>query len=67
MLAKAGKEMDTAKRKALYAEFQKKVVDDCPMAFIYVQPMYIIYNKRVGNPVTDGWGFFQPGDELYIK
>lgn len=67
LLEKAGKEMDLEKRKALYAEFQKKVVDDCPLAFVYVSPYHLIYNKRVGNPVTTPWGFFQPGDQLYVK
>jgi peptide/nickel transport system substrate-binding protein len=67
LLERAANETDQQKRKALYAEFQKKVVDDCPMAFIYIVPYHLIYNKRVGNPVTDAWGFFQPGDELYVK
>ncbi len=67
LLEKAGKEMDLEKRKALYAEFQKKIVDECPLAFVYVAPYHLIYNKRVGAPVTTPWGFFQPGDLLYVK
>ncbi len=68
LLEKAGKEMDTAKRRVLYAEFQKKVVDDCPLAFAFVNPYHLVYNKqRVGAPVTTPWGFFQPGDQLYVK
>lgn len=67
LLEKAGKEMDLEKRKALYAEFQKKIVDECPIAFIDVIPYHLIYNKRVGAPVTTPWGFFQPGDLLYVK
>ena len=67
LLEKAGKEMDIEKRKALYAEFQKKIVDECALAFVYVNPNHLIYNERVGNPVSTPWGFFQPGDELYIK
>ena len=67
ILEKAGKEMDLEKRKALYAEFQKIVVDDCPLAFVYVSPYHLIYNKRVGNAVNTPWGFFQPGDLLYVK
>ena len=67
ILEKAGKEMDMEKRKALYAEFQKIVVDDCPLAFVYVSPYHLIYNKRVGNAVNTPWGFFQPGDLLYVK
>lgn len=67
LLEKAGKEMDHAKRKALYAEFQKIVVDDCPLAYVYVSPYHLIYNQRVGNAVNTPWGFFQPGDLLYVK
>jgi peptide/nickel transport system substrate-binding protein len=67
LLEKAGREMDLERRKALYAEFQKKIVDDCPLAFVFVVPYRLIYNKRVGNPVTSPWGFFQAGDELYVK
>ena len=67
LLEKAGKEMDAEKRKALYAEFQKIVVDDCPLAFVYVSPYHLIYNNRVGNAVNTPWGFFQPGDLLYVK
>jgi peptide/nickel transport system substrate-binding protein len=67
LLEKAGQEMDLEKRKALYAEFQKIIVDDCPMAFVNVIPYHLIYNKRVGAPVTTPWGFYQPGDLLYVK
>ena len=67
LLEKAGSEMNLEKRKVLYAEFQKKIVDDCPLAYVYVQPYHLIYNERVGNPVTTPWGFFTPGDQLYIK
>ena len=67
LLEKAGKEMDLEKRKALYAEFQKEIVDECPLAFVFCPPYHLIYNKRVGAPVTTPWGFFTPGDELYVK
>lgn len=67
LLEKAAKEMDTAKRKAFYAEFQKKVVEDCPLAFVYVTPYHLIYNKRVGEAVNTPWGFFTSGDQLYVK
>ncbi len=67
ILEKAAKEMDPEKRKVLYAEFQKIVVDDCPLAFVYVTPYHLVYNKRVGAPVTTPWGFFQPGDQLYVN
>lgn len=67
LLERAGTEMDLGKRKALYAEFQKKVVDDCPLTFVYVTPYHLVYNKRVGAAVNSPWGFFQSGDQLYVK
>jgi peptide/nickel transport system substrate-binding protein len=67
ILEKAAKEMEPEKRKQLYVEFQKLVVDDCPLAFIYVTPYHLVYNRRVGAPVTTPWGFFQPGDQLYVN
>jgi peptide/nickel transport system substrate-binding protein len=67
LLEKAGKEMNQAKRKALYEEFQKKVVDDCPLAFVFVTPYRLVYNKRVGAAVNTPWGFFQSGDQLYVN
>ena len=36
LLAKATVERDTEKRKALYHEFQKQVVNDVPVAFTHV-------------------------------
>ncbi len=67
ILDEAGGEMDMDKRKALYAKFQEIIVDDCPLIYLTVTPYHLIYNKKVGNPVTSPWGFFQPGDELYVK
>jgi peptide/nickel transport system substrate-binding protein len=67
LLERAAKETDQQKRKVLYADFQRRIVDDCPMAFIFIAPYQLVYSKRVGNPVTDPWGFFQPGDELYVN
>jgi peptide/nickel transport system substrate-binding protein len=68
ILAEAAKEMDREKRKELYAEFQKIVVEDAPLIYMYVSPYHLVYNNtRVGDPVNTPWGFFQPGDLLYAK
>jgi hypothetical protein len=67
LLEAAGAEMDMNKRKALYADFQKKIVDECPVIYLTVLPYHMLYNKRVGNPNESPWGFFGPGDDIYIK
>ncbi len=65
VLNQAAVEMDQAKRKALYAEFQKIVVDDAPIAYINVNPFYIAYDKRLRNVNTTIWGSMSPMNEVY--
>ena len=62
-------ENNEAKRKALYAEFQKKVVDEAPVIYINASPYHTIYNnKRIGNPpVATIWSLSSPMDDVYIK
>lgn len=67
LLEAAGAEMDLNKRKALYSQFQNKIVEECPVIFLTVLPYHMVYNKRVGNPNESPWGFFGPGDDIYIK
>ena len=55
-LAAAGQEMNGAKRKELYRQFQKTVVDDCPVAFIYEQTFYEAYLAKVTNRPDGIWG-----------
>jgi peptide/nickel transport system substrate-binding protein len=55
-LAAAGQEMDAAKRKELYKQVQKTVVDDCPVAFIYEQSFYEGYTAKVVSPPNGIWG-----------
>jgi peptide/nickel transport system substrate-binding protein len=59
LLADAGKERDAAKRKALYAEFQKIVVDDAPIAFLY-EPNFSVGFRRVADPKASVWGLMAP-------
>ncbi len=64
LLAQAGQEMDLEKRKALYAEFQKIVVDDAPIYYLNVIPYKTIAKKGVVG-IPDGiWGAVAPMDEL---
>ncbi len=65
LLERAGREMDPAKRKALYAEFQRIVVDDLPIYFINILPNYTIYHKDLRNPPLTIWGAMAPLDKVY--
>lgn len=65
LLAKAAVESDIAKRKALYAEFQKIVVDDVPIAYINTLPFYIAYDKQLKNVNTTIWGSMSPMHQVY--
>ena len=67
LLAQAGKEMDAAKRKALYAEFQSIVVDDCPVAFIYEPSFHVGYAAKVQGRPTSPWGLVSSLDGLGLK
>ncbi|MCP4711258.1 MAG: ABC transporter substrate-binding protein, partial [Planctomycetes bacterium] len=65
LMEKAGVEPDQEKRKALYAEFQKIVVDEAPIAFINVDPLRTVYHKDLGNPPLTVWGAVSPMDDTY--
>jgi peptide/nickel transport system substrate-binding protein len=68
IMLKAGKELDLKKRKAVYAEMSKLVVDAAPIIYLNTSAYHTIYNKRVGNPpVNTIWGTSSPWDETYIK
>ncbi len=55
-LAAAGQEMNQAKRKELYKQVQRTVVEDCPVAFLYEQTFYEAYGGKVINPPGGIWG-----------
>ncbi|MGD8647772.1 MAG: ABC transporter substrate-binding protein [Desulfobacterales bacterium] len=67
LVNKAGSELDLEKRKALYTEFQKIVVDEAPIAYINVDPLRTVYNVNMGNPPLTVWGALSPMDETYLK
>jgi peptide/nickel transport system substrate-binding protein len=69
IMEKAGRELDLEKRKALYVEMQKMVVDEAPIAYLHTSPYHTIYNnERVGDPpINSIWGVCSPWDEVYIK
>ncbi|MBU1358441.1 MAG: ABC transporter substrate-binding protein [Gammaproteobacteria bacterium] len=67
LLNQAGQEVDPAKRKAEYAEFQKIVTDELPVAFLTTQGYRTVVSARMANPPTSIWGPLSPYDEIYFK
>ncbi|MFG1295170.1 ABC transporter substrate-binding protein [Xanthobacter variabilis] len=64
LLEAAAIETDPAKRKALYSEFQKIVVDEVPITFINVTPYETAYDTRLTGLPDSIWGVLSPLDEL---
>jgi len=67
LLDMASKEVDLAKRKALYAEFQEIVADEVPLYFTNTLPYHTIYSDKVGNPPLGIWSTSSPMDMTYLK
>ena len=67
LLALAAVEKDGAKRKALYAEFQKIIADELPVYHTNTLPYHTVYNDKVGNPPLGIWGTSTPIDMTYLK
>lgn len=67
LLEQAGQEMDVAKRKDLYAQFQKIVVDEAPLRFLNLVPYHTLTRTNVGNVPTSIWGPLSPMDDVYLK
>jgi len=66
LLAAAEREMDPAKRKALYVEFQKIVTADMPLVWLTELPYHTITSKRVRNPPTTIWGAASPMIDTWL-
>ena len=49
-----------ARRKALYAEFQKIVVDECPLVFLSNLATYVVADKQVSGLPRSIWNFMTP-------
>ena len=64
LLAAAGREPDLAKRKAIYAEFQKIVTDELPFAWTNEEPLFTIYDRKLGGIPLSVWGALAPFDEM---
>ena len=66
LLAQAAVETDQAKRKALYAEFQKIVVENAPIAFINVVPIFTVSSRKLHDLPMGIWGQMSPMDQTYL-
>ena len=64
LMAKAGKERDVAARKKLYAEMQRIVVDDCPIAFVFETGFAGAIARTVAPYAFGVWGPLAPLDGL---
>lgn len=67
ILDKASTETDFNKRKALYAEFQKRLTEDLPLIWTHENPYFTIYNKDLRDVPLGIWGAMAPWDKMYWK
>ena len=67
LMARAGVERDQAARKKLYAEMQKIVVDDCPIAFVFETGYSGAFGPNVTNLDFGVWGPLAPLHTLGLK
>jgi peptide/nickel transport system substrate-binding protein len=65
LLHQAAVEPDMDKRKTLYSEFQKIVMDELPVLPINVIPFHTVYHKGLRSLPASIWGVFSPMDRLY--
>ena len=64
LLNEAAVEPNFAKRKALYSEFQKIVVNDAPIFYVNVTPYHNVFSKSLADLPLTIWGMLSPLDEL---
>ncbi|MBF0527268.1 MAG: ABC transporter substrate-binding protein [Deltaproteobacteria bacterium] len=67
LMEAAGSEMNFAKRKALYAEFQRLVVRDLPIYYLFRIPHRTIYHKELAGIDDNIWGALSPMDQVYWR
>jgi peptide/nickel transport system substrate-binding protein len=66
LLTAAGKERSLDRRKALYREFQRIVVDDVPIAFLY-EPNFSVGFRRLADPRASVWGLMSPMQDWSVR
>jgi peptide/nickel transport system substrate-binding protein len=67
LLAAAGQEMNQARRKALYKDVQRLVVDDCPVAFLTESVSHIAFHNRVQDRPQGIWGLMDALNDTVMK
>jgi len=67
LMGRAGVERDAAVRKKLYAEMQKIVVDECPIAFVFETGYAGAFGPNVANLDFGVWGPLAPMHTLGLK
>ena len=67
LLAAAGKESVMAKRKAMYSQIQKIVVDECPVAFLLEFNFNMAFNAKVQNRPAGIWGLVDGMNDTSMK
>lgn len=63
----AGREDDASKRKAIYAQMQKLVVDDAPVAFVLEYNFHYGIRDQVEQAPDGIWGLISPMTEMRVK
>jgi peptide/nickel transport system substrate-binding protein len=67
LLANAAKESSMAKRKAMYSQMQKIVVDDCPVAFLIEINFNMAFHNKIQNRPAGIWGLVDGINDSSIK
>ncbi|MDT8343685.1 MAG: ABC transporter substrate-binding protein [Thermohalobaculum sp.] len=67
LMDKAKVETDPAKRSALYAEFQQRIVAASPIVFMHELEFTTVYNTKVKNAVVGPLGVYHSFADMYIE
>lgn len=67
LLDAAAAEQDIDKRKALYREFQKIILEDLPVYPLIIAPYVTIYHQNLMGIEDNIWGVLAPFDNIYWK
>jgi len=67
LLDRAAVEQDTAKRKAVYAEFQKLISEDLPIIFLHQPAYHTIMHRDIRGMEDSIWGLMRCTDSMWWK
>jgi len=66
LMDQASVELDSAKRGALYHDFQKRVVDASPLVFVLELDFVTVYSKRLRDFVVSPLGLYSSFDQAWL-